>query len=178
MKKKTLNEEIVRLRKIMGLNEEYDFEKSAIESASGDKVVQREFDDFDRPLYFSINDDNISYVIGDGKNGKVILKYNAKTGETESIGDLENYDSPPRPKDDLDSDLFEMDGEYDKSNGSPYDRGASDSYYRRAKDPHKYPEGTYIGEKITDLTPEELKAYEAGYEDNERSGDFKDWGED
>ena len=80
MKKNTLNEEIARLRKIMGLNEEidlskvdnpnaytddifnynserggeemesnFDFEKAAIESASGEKVVQREFDDYDRP---------------------------------------------------------------------------------------------------------------------------------
>jgi hypothetical protein len=40
-------------------------------------------------------------------------------------------------------------------------------------DPHKYLEGTYKGDKITDLTPEELKAYEAGYENCD---DQKDWG--
>jgi hypothetical protein len=72
-------------------NEEFDFEKSAIESASGDKVVQREFDDYDRPLYYSLADDNVHYFIGDGNNGKVIIKYNAETGERENIGDLEHY---------------------------------------------------------------------------------------
>ena len=80
MKKPLLNEEITRIRKIMGLNEseeldlskidnpngytddiinhnaereyvnfeknyDFDSEKAAIESASGEEVVQREFDD-------------------------------------------------------------------------------------------------------------------------------------
>jgi len=81
---------------IEGITEgnDFDFEKAAIESASGDKVVQREFDDYDRPLYYSINDDNISYFIGDGENGKAIFKYNAKTGENKQIGDLKSYDEP------------------------------------------------------------------------------------
>jgi hypothetical protein len=75
-------------------NTEFNFEKAAIESASGDKVVQREFDDFDRPLYFSLTDDNVNYFIGDGDNGKIIIKYNAKTGERYPIGDLKSYDEP------------------------------------------------------------------------------------
>jgi hypothetical protein len=101
MEKNMLNE-IAKMRKMMGLTEEIDmpskekfnFEKSAIESASGDKVVQREFDDFDRPLYFSLTDDNVNYFIGDGDNGKIIIKYNAKTGERYPIGDLKSYDEP------------------------------------------------------------------------------------
>jgi len=49
---------------------------------------------------------------------------------------------------------------YDSSEGSPFDRGSADKYYGRAID-------------ITDLTPEEEKAYMAGYEwEQER----KDWG--
>jgi len=48
---------------------------------------------------------------------------------------------------------------YDSSEGSPFDRGSADKYYGRAID-------------ITDLTPEEEKAYMAGYEwEQER----KDW---
>jgi hypothetical protein len=64
---------------------------------------------------------------------------------------------------------------YDQSHGSPYDRGRADSWYRRPSSPHKWPEGTGRGEKVTDLTPEEIEAYEAGYEDNERHGDHKEW---
>lgn len=59
--------------------------------------------------------------------------------------------------------------------GSLYDRGRADSYYHRSQDPHWYPEGTYNGEKITDLTEEEIAEYAAGYEWNERFGDKKDW---
>ena len=71
-----LNEEVNKMRSMMGLsentiNEDYEYEKSEIEKASGDKVVQREFDDYDRPLFWSLNDDNVNYVIGDGENGKV-----------------------------------------------------------------------------------------------------------
>ncbi len=200
MKKNTLNEEIARLRKIMGLNEEidlskvdnpnaytddifnynserggeemesnFDFEKAAIESASGEKVVQREFDDYDRPLYYSLADDDVHYFIGDSDDGKIIIKYNAETGERYPIGKLSDYNE---------TEIFQegRSEKYDDSHGSPYDRGHADSYYRRPKSPHKYPEGTYKGERITDLTPEEIEAYEAGYEDNERFGDFKDWG--
>jgi hypothetical protein len=56
--------------------------------------------------------------------------------------------------------------------GSLYDRGSADSYYRRPKNPHWYPEGTGRGEKITDLTEEELKEYNLGYDENT---DFKEW---
>ena len=140
MKKPILNEEIARLRKIMGLNEGFDlssvdnpnaytddiinhnlerggedmddfsFEKSAIESASGEEVVQREFDDYDRPLFYSVKDDNIHYFIGDFGNGEVIVKYNAKTGERYPIGDLKDYDSPMRAKD-SDEGIYETEKE-------------------------------------------------------------------
>jgi hypothetical protein len=57
--------------------------------------------------------------------------------------------------------------------GSLYDRGSADSYYRRKKDPHWWPEGTGHGKKVTELTEEELKEYNLGYDENT---DFKDWG--
>jgi hypothetical protein len=71
-----------------------------------------------------------------------------------------------------------MDVEEDKYkehgyHGGPRDRGSADAYYGRPKDPHKYPEGTYNGERVTDLSEEELAAYHYGY-DNE--DDRKDWG--
>jgi hypothetical protein len=74
-------------------------------------------------------------------------------------------------------DLF-RDVPYAKYNGSPYDRGGADSYYRRSFDPHYYPEGTYKCDRVEmkDMTPDEITAYTAGYRDNEEAGDHKDWG--
>lgn len=57
--------------------------------------------------------------------------------------------------------------------GGPYDRGAADYYYWRPREPHKYPKGTYVGERVTDLTEEEVEAYNAGYDE---CNDRKDWG--
>lgn len=60
--------------------------------------------------------------------------------------------------------------------GSPYDRGGADSYYRRAYDPHWYPEGTYVGYRVPrgEMTPQELEEYRIGYEENEDASNFKD----
>lgn len=62
-----------------------------------------------------------------------------------------------------------------KRHGGLYDRGSADSYYGRAFSPHWYPLGTCNGPKITELTPEERREYAAGYNDNEASGDKKEW---
>lgn len=59
--------------------------------------------------------------------------------------------------------------------GGLFDRGSADSYYRRPRDPHWYPEGTGRGQKSTDLTTEEIQEYLEGYEYNEKFGDKKDW---
>ena len=59
--------------------------------------------------------------------------------------------------------------------GSLFDRGASDSYYRRKPSPHWWPDGTGHGKKVSwdQLTPEEVWEYGAGYLDNEVFGDHK-----
>ena len=49
-------------------------------------------------------------------------------------------------------------------NGSLYDRGGADSVYGRSRDPHWYPEGTYKGDPVKDLTPHEIAEYNAGYD--------------
>lgn len=64
---------------------------------------------------------------------------------------------------------------YDKRHGGAYDRGSADAYYRRPYNPHYYKDGTYSSEKVTDLTEEELLAYQAGYNDTYDAGDFKNW---
>ena len=68
--------------------------------------------------------------------------------------------------------------DYDTSNGSPYDRGGADSYYRRPYDPHYWPQGTYKGQRIEleDMTPQQITEYFKGHEDNESEGNFKDYG--
>jgi hypothetical protein len=67
---------------------------------------------------------------------------------------------------------------YDERHGGPYDRGSADSYYRRGMEPHYYIAGTGSSKRIevADMTPEEIEAYKAGYNDNEEDGDFKDYG--
>lgn len=57
---------------------------------------------------------------------------------------------------------------YDDRHGGPWDRGSADAYYHRPKDPHKYPDprGTGFGERVKLTDPEEIEAYNDGY-DNE-----------
>lgn len=66
---------------------------------------------------------------------------------------------------------------YDQRHGGPFDRGAADSYYNRPFDPHFYPGDTYKGPRIPmeAMTAEEIVAYTAGYNYNEKFGDKKQW---
>ena len=63
-----------------------------------------------------------------------------------------------------------------KRHGGLFDRGSADFYYGRVPRPHYWTLGTGGGEHITDLTPEEIAEYQAGYDDAEELGDMKDWG--
>lgn len=67
---------------------------------------------------------------------------------------------------------------YDERHGGPYDRGSADSYYRRGINPHYYIGDTYLTPIVIEynMTDEEIEAYMAGYKDNERLGNFKDYG--
>jgi hypothetical protein len=62
-----------------------------------------------------------------------------------------------------------------KLHGGLFDRGSADSYYSRPPEPHWYPEGSYHGEKITELNPAEIEEYMAGYDWNEQYGHKKSW---
>ena len=59
--------------------------------------------------------------------------------------------------------------------GGLFDRGRADSYYSRYAQPHWYPEGSYCGNIVTELTQAEIDEYLAGYEWNELHGDKKSW---
>ena len=67
--------------------------------------------------------------------------------------------------------------EYDKRHGGPWDRGAADSWYSRGFQPHFYVEGTATSPRVElkDMTAEQIVAYTAGYEYNEKFGGKKDW---
>ena len=64
-----------------------------------------------------------------------------------------------------------------RRHGSPYDRGAADSYYQRPFNPHYFTGATYSSDRVNEeqMTPEEIAEYRAGWQDNEASQNFKDW---
>ncbi len=69
--------------------------------------------------------------------------------------------------------------QYDKGQKSPYTRGEFDSYNRHPKRPHYYikigdgPEHRRVEEE--DMTPEEIEAYNAGFEANEKARDWRQY---
>ena len=66
---------------------------------------------------------------------------------------------------------------FEQFHGSPFDRGAADSYYGRPAVPHWYPNGTYNEPRMSseDMSLKQLRAYFAGYQYNEQFGDKKQW---
>jgi hypothetical protein len=66
---------------------------------------------------------------------------------------------------------------YDKSHGSPFDRGSADSYYNRPIDPHWYPQGTYNADRVDEanMSDDQVAAYMAGFWYNEQFGDKKNY---
>ncbi len=66
---------------------------------------------------------------------------------------------------------------FETRHGSPYDRGSADSYYGRPRIPHYYAGATMQSPRIPEsaMTPDEIVAYHAGYDDNEENGVKKQW---
>jgi hypothetical protein len=62
-----------------------------------------------------------------------------------------------------------------KRHGGLHDRGSADAYYGRAASPHWYPLGTGKGERVENLTEEEIAEYQAGYDGQIASGEFKQY---
>jgi len=67
--------------------------------------------------------------------------------------------------------------QYDKRHGGAYDRGSADAYYRRPYRPHMFEGATSFSKEILkdDMSEDDLDAYDAGYEDQMASGEFKDY---
>ena len=63
---------------------------------------------------------------------------------------------------------------YDERHGGPYDRGSADAWYGRKRNPHYFNGGTgMMIYAITDLTDHQRDAYNAGFDEQVASGDFK-----
>ena len=66
----------------------------------------------------------------------------------------------------------------DRGHGSPYDRGAADSWYGRTPVPHYFEEASYSSTRYSadDMSEKELADYWQGWEDNESDPDArKEW---
>ena len=59
--------------------------------------------------------------------------------------------------------------------GSPQDRGSADRFYQRSYNPHYYPNGTGVGERITEefMTPEEIEEYKYGWANEEDRKEYR-----
>jgi hypothetical protein len=68
-------------------------------------------------------------------------------------------------------------GEHDTRHGGAFDRGRADSYYNRLRSPHYFAGATLESTEIHEvmMTAEQIEAYHAGYDWNERYGDKKCW---
>lgn len=63
------------------------------------------------------------------------------------------------------------------AHGSPFDRGSADSWYGRARDPHKGGVGGDSGPRVdmAELSQQEIWEYHVGYDWNERFGGKKSY---
>jgi hypothetical protein len=66
---------------------------------------------------------------------------------------------------------------YTFTHGDPFDRGMSDSYYSRIRNPHKGGVGGFSGPRIesNEMSLQEIADYGAGYNYNESTGDKKEY---
>jgi len=66
---------------------------------------------------------------------------------------------------------------FNRQHGSLFDRGKADSYYRRGRNPHYggVVGGDFSGPRVYVNDPESVAEYNAGFDDNEAAGIFKEW---
>jgi hypothetical protein len=67
--------------------------------------------------------------------------------------------------------------EYNERHGGAYDRGSADAWYRRACVPHYYKGATGSSERVhaSEMTPEQVEAYVAGFDEGMEWGEHKDY---
>jgi hypothetical protein len=67
--------------------------------------------------------------------------------------------------------------DYDSRHGGAFDRGSADSWYSRPRNPHMFQGDSYSSTEVgvREMTQEQVEAYLAGYDYNERFGGKKSW---
>jgi hypothetical protein len=109
----------------------FDFNKAAIESATGDKISHVEYDDEDEKIYWSTKNPYVNYYIGGDEQ---IIKYDGKTGERYPIGDLRDYDEPRDDYEpDTDADYEEPRDDFDMAEGEG-DKDELDAMVKKMED--------------------------------------------
>ena len=166
------------------IKENFDFNKAAIESATGDKISHTEEDDYGEPIYWSTENPYVNYYIG-GEGNNQIIKYDGKTGERYPVGDLRNYDEPSNddyepdtdadyeePRDDFDMAGDYNDGEFWEGQGEGDEDAMYDAMIKKIEDElaamqavnAQYDENI---DKEFDEEEDEEEMYDAEYDEDE-----------
>ena len=149
------------------VKEDFDFNKSAIESATGDKISHVEYDDYDEKIYWSTKNPYVNYYIGGDEQ---IIKYDGKTGERYIIGDLRNYDEPNDYEPDTDADYEEPRDDFDMAEGEG-DKDEIDAMIKKMEDEKVGEEAVKAQYDLGEAKPEAKEFDEE--EEEEETYDFE-----
>jgi hypothetical protein len=151
------------------VKENFDFNKSAIESATGDKISHTEEDDFGEIIYWSTENPYVNYYISSDEQ---IIKYDGKTGERYPIGDLRNYDEPPNDdyEPDTDADYEEPRDDFDMAEGEG-DKDEIDAMIKKMEDEKVGEEAVKSQYDLGEAKPEDKEFDEE--EEEEETYDFE-----
>ena len=151
------------------LKENFDFNKSAIESATGDKISHTEEDDFGEIIYWSTENPYVNYYISSDEQ---IIKYDGKTGERYPIGDLRNYDEPSNDdyEPDTDADYEEPRDDFDMAEGEG-DKDEIDAMIKKMEDEKVGEEAVKSQYDLGEAKPEDKEFDEE--EEEEETYDFE-----
>ena len=151
------------------VKENFDFNKSAIESATGDKISHTEEDDFGEIIYWSTENPYVNYYISSDEQ---IIKYDGKTGERYPIGDLRNYDEPSNDdyEPDTDADYEEPRDDFDMAEGEG-DKDEIDAMIKKMEDEKVGEEAVKSQYDLGEAKPEDKEFDEE--EEEEETYDFE-----
>ena len=151
------------------VKENFDFNKSAIESATGDKISHTEEDDFGEIIYWSTENPYVNYYISSDEQ---IIKYDGKTGERYPIGDLRNYDEPSNDdyEPDTDADYEEPRDDFDMAEGEG-DKDEIDAMIKKMEDEKVGEEAVKSQYDLGEAKPEDKEFDEE--EEEEKTYDFE-----
>jgi hypothetical protein len=153
------------------VKENLDFNKAAIEAATGDKISHTEEDDYGEPIYWSTENPYVNYYISsDGQ----IIKYDGKTGERYPVGDLKNNNEPSNDdyEPDTDADYEEPRDDFDMAEGEGDEDAMYDAMIKKIEDElaamqaanAQYDESM---DKEFDEEEDEEEMYDAEYDEDE-----------